>query len=156
MHPNVNKFILYTNNPMAEEYFKNNKAKDKLPIDPEIHWINGTALEVITAVKTTISHGAVLLSDPMAAIKPQLSLFPGTRSGSSVRDINPFKSLLTHATEGSKGFLLDFSSMTTIAEAIKIYKNNARLRYMSLDDNTSRNFQLLDFEALLKIVADLE
>jgi len=156
MHSYVDKVALFTNNPMAEEYFKNNKAKDKLPIAPEIQWLNGTALEVIMTARTAISRGAVLLSDPMAAIRPALSLFPGTRSSPSTREINPFKSLLAVVDESSKGFLLDFHSMALIAEAMKLYKKNARLRYVALDDNTSRNFQLMDFESMLKTIADLE
>ena len=141
---------------MAEEYFRSDKAKDKLLITPEIHWLNGTALEVIASARTAISRGAILLSDPMAAIRPTISLFPGTRSSSSAPDINPFKSLLAVSDEEVKGFLLDFNSMTLITEAMRLYKKNARLRYAALDDNASRNFQLMDFESMLKTIADLE
>ena len=147
----MNKFVVFTNSPAAAEFFD-----AKFPGN-DLRWFASPAMEVLTAAKTAVRQGAVLLSNPLAGVRaepsffsrspaPKASILP-TRAGV----ISPFLTLLV--SEPSE--TVDFLSVKNIDAAISFYKKNARLRFMSHKEDALKNFQVMDLEAVAVVLASL-
>ena len=121
--------ILYTNNGAVVEFIK----QRNVPI--KVHYFTSPALEVLESLKIALNQGATLLSNPMAAGKI----------------INPYLTVISsHPKEN-----IDFKSIRQADEAIKIYKKNIKLRYISHSDEDVHRFQTIDLEYTVKILAQL-
>jgi len=147
----MNNFVVFTNNPAAAEFFD-----VKFP-DNELRWFASPAMEVLTASKTAVRQGAVLLSNPLAGVRSEPSFFPlspaprasvlPTKAGA----ISPFLTLLV--SEPSE--TVDFLSVKNIDAAISFYKKNARLRFMSYKEDALKSFQVSDLEAVAVVLTSL-
>lgn len=154
----MKNYTVFTNNSVVAEFFE---LKD-FPI--EVKWLAAPAMEVLAAAKSAAHLGAVILSNPLAGVRTSQPLFGistfekppsvGGRDSSSpkTRSINPYLSVLAGPTCGT----VDFVSVKNTDEALTLYKKNARLRFITHNDDTIKAFQAVDLEMLLNTMTELE
>ena len=141
----MSRLIVYTNNPITAEFFE---AKNQ---NIELKWVASASIEVLTAVRTVIHQGAVLLSDPLSGMRNTQPLFSRVTTTSraapisKMNAISPFLSLLITQPKDT----VDFMSVKRVDEAISTYKKNARLRFKSHNEEALKNFKIADLDTLL-------
>lgn len=153
----TSEYTIFTNNSFVAEFFEHKS----FPV--EIKWVAAPAMEVLAAAKSAAHLGAVILSNPMAGVRTSQQLFGpsgfekppslGARSAPpKIRSINPYLSVLASPARGT----VDFVSVKNIDEALTLYKKNARLRFLSHNDDTIKAFQATDLEMLISTITALE
>ena len=143
---------LYTNNSQAAEFFD----QDEFPI--EVKWIGTTTMDVLTAAKSAVRQGGLLLSNPLSGIRivPPQIFPPSSRSAPKpfaaknssepkISSINPYLSLLVTEPLNT----VDFASVKRVDEALTLYKKNARLRFLAHSEEAIKNFQTLDLQIMI-------
>lgn len=149
----LDNFTVFTNNAVAIEFFEHKE------IVVDTKWFASTAIEVLKSVKTAVRNGSVLVGNPLSGVRNAASLFSsgtkppptGRTAAPKVSSINPYISLLI-TKEGST---VDFQSVKKLDEALDIYKKNARLRFVTHNDEAVKNFQILDLEGILLTLSGL-
>ncbi|MDR0272132.1 MAG: hypothetical protein LBI27_02290 [Clostridiales bacterium] len=152
----MGKYTVYTNNSIVAEFFEQKNFAI------EVKWISAPAIEVLSAAKTAAHLGAVILSNPMSGVKTSTPLFgpsgfertPALSGGGrpKIRSINPYLSVLA----GESRDTVDFDSVRNIDEALTLYKQNARLRFIAHSDDTIKAYQATDLEVLISTITALE
>ncbi|MCL2841116.1 MAG: hypothetical protein FWE05_10140 [Defluviitaleaceae bacterium] len=150
----MDNYIVYTNNSIVAE-FLNHKG---LPI--EVKWVASSATEVLSAAKSAIRQGAIVISNPLAGVRnaespvfssPLTPPPPNRNIPQSVSSINPYLSILVSPQLDT----VDFSSVKRIDDAMTIYKKNARLRFLAHNDDVIKAFQTSDLEIIVATLAHL-
>jgi len=146
----MDNFTLFTNNSIVAEFFTNKE----MPI--EVKWIAAPTMEVLIAAKNAAKQGAVILSNPLQGVRTSQPIFspsakppPPGRQASNISSINPYLTVLT----SPPGDTVDFGSVKRIDEALSLYKKNARLRFLSHNDEAIKTFQAVDLEITLATIA---
>ncbi|MCL2386106.1 MAG: hypothetical protein FWC89_01015 [Defluviitaleaceae bacterium] len=145
-------YTVYTNNSIVAEFF----ADKDMPV--EVKWVASPAIDVLSAAKTAVRLGAVILSNPMSGVRTNQPLFgPSTferpkNTETKIWSINPYLSVLSRSAHGT----VDFISVKNIDEALALYKKNARLRFVSHNEDTIKAFQAVDLETLLATMTAIE
>jgi len=147
-------YIIFTNNSFVAEFFD-----EKRDMPGEIKWLNAPAMDVLSAAKSAAHGGTIILSNPMSGVRTGMMTFDispafGGRPAAppKIRSINPYLSILAEPSRGT----VDFASVRNLDEALTIYKKNARLRFISHNEDTVKQFQAADLESLLATMAALE
>ena len=145
----MENYTIVTNNSIVAEFFE----KNTLSI-VEIKWVATPAIDVIAAAKAAVHQGAVVLSNPLAGVRSAASnIFlasnmppPHGRAPSKVSSINPYLSVLLSPPNEA----LDFGSIQRLDEATKLFKKNARLRFLAYNDEAIKQFQAADLEIVVQ------
>ena len=118
--------ILITNNPLVAEYYN---GKDFC----QIRWVDSPVIGVLTAARSAVHRGAELVSHPLSGVNK-----PGA---------SPYKSVVV--TSPSTEAQLHFQSLKLIEEAIAYYKKNPKSRFIHIDEETLKDFQVIDLDMVV-------
>jgi len=144
---------IFTNNSVVVEVLE----QYSFPV--EVKWVSAPAMEVITAAKSAVSNGALLLSNPMSGVRTQASTYisfqkpspVGKAENAKVVSINPYLTIVTSPQRPT----VDLNSIMRLNEAFQVYKKNARLRFVGHSDDTIKTFQGMDLDMTLIILSKL-
>jgi len=148
-------YTIFTNNNAVADFFKQHTE-----LQCTVKWVTAPAMEVLTAARVAIRQGAVLLSNPMAGV----NIPPTAVGGGKNQKINPFIQQKSRPTvinpyltilATPPGDTVDFQSVKRVDDALNIYKQNARLRFMAHDDDSIQHFQLVDLDFMLRTLSGL-
>jgi len=147
---------IFTNNPLVAEYIS------AQPKSAELIFMGIPASELLVAVRTAVREGAVLVSNPLSGVrmdqtraekKPLAPKRFGDKTipfGGKPVAFNPYVSVLvTSAREA-----VDFLSVKRIEEALTVYKKNAGLRFSGRSDESVKQFQMADMDAMVVTLAE--
>ena len=139
--------VIYTNNSAVAAYFEN--------LHPQVKWFNTPAVEVLAGAKSAAQLGCIILSSLTTGINAssRFEFKPSeTKTSQKIRTLNPFLSILVSCEQKT----VDFDSVKNADEVLATYKRNARLRYLSHNDEEIRLFQAIDLQHLTDTITALE
>ncbi|MCL2605414.1 MAG: hypothetical protein FWD90_13145 [Defluviitaleaceae bacterium] len=143
---------VFTNNNVAADFFKVKKE-----LDCTVKWVSAPAMDVLTAARVAVRKGSVLVSNPMIGVNvpavqaPGKPRFPSQANKVNPTIINPYLTLLTTEPLDT----VDFQSLKRLDEALSMYKNNAKLRFIAHSDDSIQHFQAIDLKYMLQTLSML-
>ena len=141
----MQKFLVITNNKMASNFFN---TQQNLPV--ELNYHSTSAVSVLTAARTAVRGGFVLLNEPMSTVsQKKIPIFSqhkankgfGKQDNTNKMEVhNPY---MTICLEGPSD-VLSLHSAKKLDDALAIYKKNVRLRLMPNDEESMIIYQQQD------------
>jgi len=152
---------IFTNNSVLADYIKQQPEMTGY----ELVWMSAPAMEVLVAVRAAVRQGAVLVSNPLSGVRmsqsradkktqgPKRGGFTDKPLSFGGRPVafNPYVSVLVTPPQDS----VDFQSVKRIDEAVAVYKKNAGLRFSGRSDESIKQFQITDMDALMSVLTEI-
>jgi len=151
---------IFTNNPLLAGYFNGQPEMAA----HELIFMSTPASELLTAVRTAIREGGVLASNPLSGVRMSQNRVEkptGHKKGGFADKtlpfggrpvaFNPYVSVLVTPSLGA----VDFQSVKRIDEALAVYKKNAGLRFSGRSDESVKQYQMTDMDAMVVALAEI-